>query len=80
LSVLHSLSLEEYRYTSYENPDPEYVDGALLARGLSDYPHSKAHARIGGLFWELECWGIQHIWLIAPPLWKPLCLSPREIE
>jgi Uma2 family endonuclease len=47
------LSLEEYLHTSYENPDPEYVDGKLLARGLSDNEHSSMHARVGGLFWDL---------------------------
>jgi len=50
---MSSLSLEEYLHTSYENPDPEYVDGTLVARGLSDLEHSSAHARVGGLFWEL---------------------------
>ena len=49
-----AISIEEYLRTSFEDGDREYLDGAVVERGLSDDAHSRAQWRLSGLFWDLS--------------------------
>ena len=43
------VSVEDYLRMSFEGPAPELVDGELVERGLTMYPHAKAQGRCYGL-------------------------------
>lgn len=47
------ISPEEYLRTSYENPEPEYVNGELLQRATPNKSHAKLLVRIALAFGEL---------------------------
>ena len=40
------ISKEEYLRTSFENPEPDYVDGELVARSMPNYLHRRIQARL----------------------------------
>jgi Uma2 family endonuclease len=48
------MQLKEYLHTSFENPDPEYVDGEIIERGLGDLPHSATMSHLAGIFGNLS--------------------------
>jgi len=55
--------VEEYVHASYPNPEPEYRDGDLVERGLSDDdPMSSVRAKLE----EYRAWGVLHVWLADP--------------
>ena len=39
-------SEEEYLRTSFEDPEPDYVDGELVARSMPNYFHSRTQSRL----------------------------------
>lgn len=46
--------VEEYLQTSFEGPDPEYVDGEIVERAVPDLLHGRVQFRFAGIFCELE--------------------------
>jgi len=46
--------VEEYLKTSYEGPDPEYVDGEIVERAVPDLTHSTVQGRFIEIFYELR--------------------------
>ena len=44
------ISKEEYLRTSFEDPEPDYVDGELVARSMPNYHHSQIHLRLAYAF------------------------------
>ncbi len=48
------ISVEEYLRTSFDGPEPDYVDGEIVERGMPNLPHSKAHKRLFGWFLGME--------------------------
>ncbi len=48
------LSTGEYLRSSFESPEPDYVDGELVDRPLPNYFHSRTQIRLADLFrpWE----------------------------
>ncbi|MFN0104069.1 MAG: Uma2 family endonuclease [Bryobacteraceae bacterium] len=47
-------SKEEYLRTSFQDPEPDYVDGELVARPVPNYLHSRTQVRLSDVFkpWE----------------------------
>lgn len=39
------VSLEDYLRMSFEGPSPEFVNGEIVERGMTMYPHAKAQSR-----------------------------------
>jgi Uma2 family endonuclease len=48
------LPVEEYLKTSFEGPDPEYVDGEIVERAVPDWMHGRVQARLIEIFYELR--------------------------
>ncbi len=48
------LSTVEYLRTSFENPEPDYVDGELVERSMPNYFHSRTQVRLSDALkpWE----------------------------
>jgi len=46
--------VEEYLRTTFEGPDPEYVDGEIVERAEPDFLHGTVQCRFAGIFYELE--------------------------
>ncbi|MFN0104068.1 MAG: Uma2 family endonuclease [Bryobacteraceae bacterium] len=44
------ISKEEYLRTSFEGPEPDYVDGELVERPTPNYLHSRTQARLSYAF------------------------------
>ena len=44
------VSVEEYLTTSFDGPEPEFVDGEIVERHLPSIPHSQAQERVLDLF------------------------------
>ena len=44
---------EEHLRTSFEKPEPEFVDGELVERHLGEMAHSRAHVHLIGAFAQL---------------------------
>ena len=61
MSVLASVSVEEYLHSSFPGHDREFRDGALVERSMPDYLHGKTQALLIALFMALR---------------KRLCLYP----
>jgi Uma2 family endonuclease len=40
------MSVEEYRHTSFDGPDREYVDGEAVERNLGELPHARVQAEL----------------------------------
>jgi Uma2 family endonuclease len=40
------MTVEQYLHTSFDGPDPEYVDGEIVERHLGSLRHSKAQRRV----------------------------------
>lgn len=49
-----ALTEAEYLRTSFEEPEPEYVDGELIERALPNNPHSRTQHRLSVIFGRLE--------------------------
>jgi Uma2 family endonuclease len=47
------VSPEEYLATAYEPPDPEFVRGGLIPRGMPDFVHGMVQARLAGIVLSL---------------------------
>ena len=47
------MTVEEYLHTSFDGPDPEYVDGEIVERHLGSVRHSKAQRRVISFFSRL---------------------------
>jgi len=45
--------VEEYLQTSFEGPDPEYVDGEIVERAVPDFLHGTVQCRFAGIFCEM---------------------------
>jgi len=46
--------VEEYLQTSFEGPDPEYVDGEIVERAVPDFLHGTVQCRFAGIFCEMK--------------------------
>jgi Uma2 family endonuclease len=46
--------VEEYLKTSYEGPDPEYLDGEIVERTVPDFTHGRVQFRFATIFGDLE--------------------------
>ena len=46
MATITPISKEEYLRTSFEDPEPDYVDGELVARSMPNYLHSRIQARL----------------------------------
>ena len=46
--------VEEYLQTSFEGPDPEYVDGELVERAMPDFLHGTLQGRFIEIFYEIR--------------------------
>jgi Uma2 family endonuclease len=46
--------VEEYLQTSFEGPDPEYVDGEIVERALPDFLHGTLQSRFMEIFYEIR--------------------------
>ena len=44
------LALEEYLHTSYEGPEPDYIDGELVERSMPNFSHGDTQVRLGDAF------------------------------
>src|SRR6202035_448009 len=54
MSTKALVPVEEYLRMSFEGPDPEYLDGALLERNLGDDSHSARQENLTGIFHSLK--------------------------
>ena len=48
------ISVEEYLRTSFEGPEPDYLDGEIVERGMPNLPHSSAQKRLMAWFLGME--------------------------
>jgi Uma2 family endonuclease len=48
------ISVEEYLRTSFDGPEPEYLDGEIVERGMPHLPHSNAQRRLMVWFAGME--------------------------
>ena len=46
--------VEEYLQTSFEGPDPEYVDGEIVERAVPDFLHGTLQGRFIEIFYEVR--------------------------
>ena len=55
------VSVEEYLRTSFDGPEPDYLDGEIVERGMPNLPHSNAQGRLMVWFagmeekWSIRC-------------------------
>jgi len=40
------MTVEEYRHTSFDGPDRDYVDGEVIERNMGELPHARLQARL----------------------------------
>lgn len=40
------MTVEEYRRTSFDGPDRDYVDGEVIERNMGELPHARLQARV----------------------------------
>lgn len=59
------LLIEEYLRTSYENLDPEFVDGQLIQRTGTTFRHGQMKTRLAEIFYELRRTGLPFLSLIS---------------
>lgn len=45
------MTVEEYRHTSFDGPDRDYVDGEVIERNMGELPHARLQ---GELFYRLR--------------------------
>ena len=67
------VTVEEYLSRSFDGPEPEYVDGEVIARHLGSTPHFKAQKRLLRFFDPLE-----ESWSLFAYTEVTLRLSPRR--
>ena len=48
------LSREEYLQTSFENPEPDYVDGELMERPIPNFSHGRTQVLLSDAFMPCE--------------------------
>lgn len=69
------MTLQEYTRTSFENPDPEFLDGEVVERNGGTLPHARALAVVAAaLYQENELTGLQ------PVLSLRLRIAPNRIR
>ena len=48
------IGLEEYLRTSFEGPEPDYIEGELLQRSVPNVSHARAQIRLADAFKQCE--------------------------
>ncbi|MFN0170769.1 MAG: Uma2 family endonuclease [Bryobacteraceae bacterium] len=54
MALKTGVAVEEYLRTTFEGPDREYLDGAVVERNMGDGPHSGAQTRLIEIFYEIR--------------------------
>lgn len=54
MAVHTQISVEEYLRTSFDGPEPDYLDGEIVERGMPNLPHSNAQRRLMAWFAGME--------------------------
>lgn len=63
------MNVDEYRHTSFNGPDCEYLDGEVVERNVGEIPHRRIQAEFAHLLMQMEAaLGIQAMIAIRIPI------------